>query len=67
MPRFHPLHLIPLALATIFIPGGALPIWDGSRAIREYGLPEHIVLSREAQAVFIIYGSRMTAWLCVIR
>lgn len=62
MSHFHVLHLLPLALATVFIFGGALPLWDGASAIREFGLPEHIALSREAQVTFSIYGSRMTAW-----
>lgn len=39
-----------------------MPVWNGPGAIREYGLPEHIAKSEEAQAAFIIYGSRMTAW-----
>jgi hypothetical protein len=62
MSRFHPLHLLPLAIATVFIPGGMMPLWDGAGAIREYGLPERIASSKEAQTAFIIYGSRMTAW-----
>lgn len=37
-------------------------MWDAAGAIREYGLPDRISLSKEAQSAFVIYGSRMTAW-----
>ncbi|KAE9574525.1 hypothetical protein CGMCC3_g9618 [Colletotrichum fructicola] len=62
MRRFHPVHALPLLLATTFTIGGAMPLWNPSGAIREFGLPEHIQTSTEAQSAWKIYGIRMSLW-----
>ncbi|KAL0935966.1 efflux pump antibiotic resistance [Colletotrichum truncatum] len=61
-PQFHPAHILPLLFATTFTIGGALPLWNPTRAILEFGLPEHIANTKEAHSPFAVYGSRMTAW-----
>jgi hypothetical protein len=58
-----PLNHIPsLFLATTFTFGGMLPIFAPARAMHEFGLPAHIIASPEAQSVFNVYSSRMTAF-----
>lgn len=62
MPSFSLLHIPPLFIATAFTFGGAIPLFSPQRAIREFGLPEHIAVSTEAHPCFTVYGSRMTAF-----
>ncbi|KAI9152317.1 hypothetical protein HJFPF1_09547 [Paramyrothecium foliicola] len=59
-PTFSPWHIPPLFIATTFTFGGILPFYRPARAIQEFGLPAHIVASREAHSTFAIYGSRMS-------
>ncbi|KAF4470252.1 efflux pump antibiotic resistance [Fusarium albosuccineum] len=57
--NFSPLHIPPLVIATGFtLGGGLLPLWNSSRAMREYGLPERFVASKQAHTPFILYGNR---------
>lgn len=53
-------HFPGLFLATTFTFGGMIPLFNEQRAMREFGLPERIVASREAQSVMIVYSGRMT-------
>ncbi|TDZ20926.1 hypothetical protein Cob_v006245 [Colletotrichum orbiculare MAFF 240422] len=62
MTRFHPVHILPMLLATIFTLASTMPMWDASGAIRAFGLPDNIATSKEAHAAFVVYGARMTAW-----
>lgn len=56
-----PLRHVPgLFLATTFTFGGLWPFWRPQDATREFGLPDRIATSKEANAVFTIYSSRMT-------
>lgn len=60
LPSFTPWHIPPLFIATTFTLGGMLPFWKPARAIREFGLPDHIAASPEAHTCFAVYGSRMS-------
>jgi hypothetical protein len=55
-------HIPSLFLATTFTFGGMLPIFAPARAMHEFGFPAHIIASPEAQSVFNVYSSRMTAF-----
>ncbi|EEQ30555.1 hypothetical protein McanMca71_000741 [Microsporum canis] len=59
--NFTAWHIPPLFVATATTFGGLMPFWNAAHAIGEFGLPNRIAISKEAQAVMITASGRTSA------
>ncbi|KAL4928021.1 DUF4267 domain-containing protein [Aspergillus undulatus] len=59
-PHFALHHIPPLFVATATTLGGLTPFFNAERAIKEFGLPEHIAVSKPAQSAWILKCGRIT-------
>jgi hypothetical protein len=53
-------HILPLLLATTTAFGGFMPLRDPEGAIRLFGLPRRIVISKTAHPVMILSSARIS-------
>jgi hypothetical protein len=65
-------HIPPLLLATTITIGGFMPLWDAEGAIRLFGLPQRIAISKTAQPIMVLSSARISAigiaiWMLYIR
>ncbi|KAB8073003.1 hypothetical protein BDV29DRAFT_158025 [Aspergillus leporis] len=54
-------HSLPLSVATTTTFGGLIPFFDAEYAIRAFGLPQRVAISKPAQSVMITGTARTTA------
>ncbi|TKX25760.1 hypothetical protein C1H76_1906 [Elsinoe australis] len=59
--NFQPRHFPALLLATTLALGGTMPLFNGERAIQEFGLPQRIAISKPAQTVMTTSSARVSA------
>jgi hypothetical protein len=72
MASFSLFHIPPLLIATSLTIGGMMPFWNPEGAIRAFGLPDRIAVSKPAQSCFTVYSSRATVhgaaiWILYLR
>jgi hypothetical protein len=65
-------HIPPLLLATTTTVGGFMPLWDPEGAIRLFGLPQRIAISKTAHPLMILSSARISAigiaiWMLYLR
>lgn len=54
-------HVPPLFVATATTFGGLMPFFNAEYAIREFGLPQRIAMSKQAQSIMVTSSARITA------
>ncbi|EQL31866.1 hypothetical protein RJZ56_001078 [Blastomyces dermatitidis] len=59
--HFTPRHTPALLVASATTFGGLLPFFNAEYAIKEFGLPQRIAVSKQAQSVMVTQSARTTA------
>ncbi|EPS36826.1 hypothetical protein H072_9685 [Dactylellina haptotyla CBS 200.50] len=59
--QFSPRHIPALFLGSTLTFGGAIPFFNAPYAMKEFGLPPHVVNSRAAQDAFMVSAIRTVA------
>ncbi|EEH48600.2 uncharacterized protein PADG_04679 [Paracoccidioides brasiliensis Pb18] len=59
--HFTPRHIPPLLVAAAMTFGGLIPFYNAEYAIKEFGLPQRIAVSKPAQSVMLTASARISA------
>ena len=54
-------HIPPLLVTAALTFGGLMPFFNAQAAIEEFGLPEHVAISKPAQSVMMLSSARGSA------